>query len=389
MAGGNSAGALTERVYNMKFLFTCGGTAGHINPAIGVAGRLKKLIPEAEILFIGAEGMMETELVPREGYPIRTIEISNLSRSLSVSGLKHNLHTARTVVRGIRDAKTILREFAPDVVIGTGGYVCYPVIEAAHALRIPTLLHESNAVPGLTTKLLAHRADCIMVGFENAAENYPAGTNVVFTGTPVRADFETLDRGEARRRLGIPADRPLLLSVWGSLGSDHMNGIMADFAPLAARRREFLMIHSAGKRGYPVLMDALKTRGWTGTAENGVEIREYIYDMPLVMAAADLVMCRSGASTLGELAALGKPALLIPSPNVTNHHQEKNARLLVEAGAAGMLLEGTFDAESLYETAANLLRDKEKLAGMASQMKGCGVPDATARIADQILGYVK
>ena len=373
----------------MKFLFTCGGTAGHINPAVGVAGRLKKLLPESEILFIGAEGMMETELVPREGYPIRTVEISNLSRSLSLGGLKHNLHTAKTVVQSTHAAKRIIQEFSPDVVVGTGGYVCYPVIAAAHSLGIPTLLHESNAVPGLTTKLLARSADCIMVGFENAAENYPAGTNVVFTGTPVREGFETYGRDEARRKLGIPAGRPLLLSVWGSLGSEHMNGLMADFAPLAAEKQDFLLIHSAGKRGFPKLKSALAPRGWETLQDKGVDIREYIYDMPLVMAAADLVMCRSGASTLGELAALGRPALLVPSPNVTNHHQEKNARLLADAGAAVMLLEGQFDAEKLYETALELLKNKEKLDEMSACMKRCGVPDATARIADQILGYVK
>ena len=372
----------------MRFLFTCGGTAGHINPAVGVAGRLKKLIPEAEILFIGAEGMMETELVPREGYEIRTVEISNLSRSLSLDGLRHNLHTARSVVRSRQAARAILRDFRPDVVIGTGGYVCYPVIAAAHSLGIPTLLHESNAVPGLTTKLLSHTADCIMVGFEHAAENYPAGTNVVFTGTPVREGFETLDRAEARRRLGIPADRPVLLSVWGSLGSEYMNEVMALFAPLAAQRQDFLLIHSAGKRGCPALREKLGD-SWETLRERGVDIREYIYDMPLVMAAADLVMCRSGASTLGELAALGKPALLIPSPNVTNHHQEKNAGLLASAGAAEMLLEGEFDSERLYQTVLRLLTDREKLDAMARKMKDCGVPDATARIADQILSYVK
>ncbi len=228
-----------------------------------------------------------------------------------------------------------------------------------------------------------------MVGFENAARNYPAGTKVVFTGTPVREGFETVGREEARRRLAIPEDRPMLLSVWGSLGSDHMNGVMADFAPLAAQRRDFLLIHSAGKRGFAPLRSALASRGWDTMAGNGVDIREYIYDMPLVMAAADLVMCRSGASTLVELAALGKPALLVPSPNVTNHHQEKNAKLLADAGAAEMLLEGEFDAETLYQRALALLRDREKLAGMAERMKRCGVPDATARIADVILGYVK
>ncbi len=369
----------------MKFLFTCGGTAGHINPALGVAGRLKKLYPEAEILFIGARGMMETELVPREGYPIRTVEISNLSRSLSLDGFRHNLRTARNVVRSRREAAGILRDFSPDAVIGTGGYVCYPVISAAHKLGIPTLLHESNAVPGLTTRLLSHSVDCVMVGFENAAENYPAGTKVVFTGTPVREEFGSLDRAEARRRLGIPEDRRVVLSVWGSLGSDHMNGIMADFVPLAARRKEFLLIHSAGKRGFAPLCDALAKSGFGDLPLPDADVREYIYDMPAVMAAADLVMCRSGASTIGELAALGKPALLVPSPNVTNRHQEKNALLMADAGAAVMLLEGEFDAEKLWDTTVSLLNDSEKLDAMSGCMKRCGVPDAAARIAEQVL----
>ena len=373
----------------MRFLFTCGGTAGHINPAIGVAGRIKSLMPDAEFLFIGAKGMMETELVPREGYPIKTVEVSNLSRSLTLEGLIHNLHTARGLVQSIRDSKRIIREFQPNVVVGTGGYVCYPVLRAAHDLGIPTLVHESNAVPGLTTKLLARTVDCVMVGFEHAAENYPAGTNVVFTGTPVREGFECPDRAAARRQLGLDPAEPLLLSVWGSLGSDHMNGVMAEFAPLAAERREFRLIHSAGKRGYKKLTDALAERGCADLLSRGVDIREYIYDMPAVMAAADLIMCRSGASTLGELAAMGKPALLVPSPNVTNHHQEKNAKELADAGAAVMLLEGQFDAASLYETALALLKDPEKLAKMSDSMAKCGVPDATNRITSLVLDYAK
>ena len=373
----------------MKFIFTCGGTAGHINPAIGVAGRLKELLPEAEFLFIGAKGMMETELVPREGYPIETIEISNLSRSISLSGLKHNIGTVKKVLSGQREAKKIIRDFAPDAVIGTGGYVCYPVLKAAHALGIPTLVHESNAVPGLTTKLLSRSVDCVMVGFENAAENYPRGTRVEFTGTPVRGGFETLNREEARKKLGIPVDQPLLLSVWGSLGSEHMNGVMADFAPLAAKKGEFAMIHSAGKRGYASLMKAIRERTDADLQKAGVELRDYIYNMPEWMAAADLIACRSGASTLGELAAMGKPALLIPSPNVTNNHQEKNARALERAGAAEVLLEREFDAQKLYESVLSLLSDAEKLSAMSAAMKGCGVPDSASRIAELILDFVK
>ena len=373
----------------MKFLFTCGGTAGHINPALGIAARLRELLPDAEFLFVGAKGMMETELVPREGFEIRTIEISNLSRSLSLAGLKHNLHTAKTLITGSMQAKRVIRDFRPDVAIGTGGYVCYPVLKAAHAFGVPTLVHESNAVPGLTTKMLAKIVDCVMVGFENVKENYPEKTRVEFTGTPVRGGFGGISAKEAKARLGLAEDQPLLLSVWGSLGSDHMNAVMADFAPMAARRRDFYLLHSAGKRGYAGLYDAVAARCGESQLKNAVEIREYIYDMQLVMAAADLIACRSGASTLGELAALGKPALLIPSPNVTNNHQEKNARLLESAGAAEVLLEGEFTAETLYDKVLSLLGDSARLCAMSEAMRACGVSDATERIADLVLEYVK
>ena len=373
----------------MRFLFTCGGTAGHINPALGVAGRLRQLLPDARFLFIGAEGMMETELVPRAGFEVRTVRISNLSRSLSLAGLKHNAETLRELAGSIAAAKKLLEEFRPDVAVGTGGYVCYPVLHAAHKLRIPTLVHESNAVPGLTTKMLSRSVDCVMVGFEGAAENYPKGVRVAFTGTPVRTDFLNSGPAKDRKRQGIAAGRPLVVSVWGSLGSDHINGLMPEFMSLVCERRDFDFIHSAGKRGYESLSEAAERACGKDMKEKGVDLREYIHDMPAVMAAADMVMCRSGASTLAELAALGKPAVLVPSPNVTNHHQEKNARVLERAGAAKVLLEGQFDAESLYGTVMALLRDGKALDGMSAAMRQSGVADATERIVDLILDIVK
>lgn len=372
----------------MKFLFSCGGTAGHINPAIGVAGKLKQIDPECQILFIGAENMMETSLVPREGYEIKTVKISNLSRSLSLKGIKHNIETVKNVVSSISRAKKIVREFAPDVVIGTGGYVCYPVLKAAHSLGIPTIVHESNAVPGLTTKMLSGIADCIMVGFEKAKENYKPGRNVVYTGTPVRQEFYNFDKAKAKEELGIPAGKSLVVSVWGSLGSGHMNTIMESFAPIAAGREAFYLIHSAGKGGYPHLQSVLD-QNCPERLSSGVDIRPYIYDMPRVMAAADLIMCRSGASTLAELAAMGKPALLVPSPNVTNNHQEKNARVLEELGGARVHLEGEFTAESLYNEICDMISDKESLDKMGEAMKVAAVSNSLDKIADIILGYIK
>ncbi|MBE7017009.1 MAG: undecaprenyldiphospho-muramoylpentapeptide beta-N-acetylglucosaminyltransferase [Ruminococcaceae bacterium] len=372
----------------MKFLFSCGGTAGHINPAIGVAGRLKQLDPECQILFIGAENMMETSLVPREGYEIKTVKISNLSRSLSIKGIKHNIATVKNVFGSISQAKKIVRDFAPDVVIGTGGYVCYPVLKAAHSLKIPTIVHESNAVPGLTTKMLAGIADCIMVGFEKAKENYKSGCNVVYTGTPVRNDFLNYDKAKAKAELGIPADKKLVVSVWGSLGSGHMNTIMESFAPIAAERGEFILIHSAGKGYYPKLEKILDER-CPNRLDLGVDVRPYIYDMSRVMAAADLIMCRSGASTLAELAAMGKPALLVPSPNVTNNHQEKNARVLEELGGARVRLEGEFSPESLYDDICSMISDTDSLEAMGLAMSNAAASDSLEKISDIILGYVK
>lgn len=372
----------------MRLLLTCGGTAGHIYPAVGVAARLAALRPDTEFLFIGAKGGMENELVRREGYDIESIEISNLSRRLSLAGLRHNLHTVRTVFKGTAEAGAILDRFRPDAAVGTGGYVCYPVLKAAHKRGIPTLVHESNAVPGLTTKLLARSVACVMVGFENVKENYPAGVRVEYTGTPVRPDFQTLDRRSARAKLGIPNEARLLVSVWGSLGSGQINGMMPELVKLLAERGGFRMIHAAGRRYYPELVRRVGAETGldpAGCRAIGADIREYIYDMPAVMAAADLVMCRSGASTLGELAALGKPALLVPSPNVTNHHQEKNARALEALGAAEVLLEGQFDAAGLLDRAEALLRDGPALGKMSAAMRSAGVPDAADRIAKLIL----
>ncbi len=369
----------------MKILFTCGGTAGHINPAIGVAGRLRELIPDCEILFVGAKGHMETELVPREGYPLETVTITNLHRGFSMRDMKHNLGTLKNIRTSQREAKAILRHFQPDVAVGTGGYVCYPVLRAAAAMGIPTALHESNAVPGLTTKMLSGVVDRIMVGFEESRQYYKKPERVVVTGTPVRRDFRRYDKQLAKQELGLDPEKPLVVSVWGSLGAAHMNQIMLSVIERAYRKPFFSLIHSAGSRYFEKMQQALAEKGLRDCGEKGLDVRSYIYDMPKVMAAADLVMCRSGASTLSELAELGKPAILVPSPNVTNNHQEKNARVLETAGAAKVLLEGEFNADSMLGMMSELLGDSRQLAEMSRAMLGLRIPDATERIADLVL----
>ena len=348
----------------MRYLFTCGGTAGHINPALAVADRLKELDRDAAFLFVGASDRMETDLVPRAGYEIRTVDVSNFRRSLSPSAVAYNLGSLKKAVSSTREAKKIVKAFQPDIAIGTGGYVCYPVLKAASALSIPTLVHESNAVPGLTTKMLQDDVDRILVGFEESRKNY----------------------GDPTKVIAEPAEKPLVVSVWGSLGARHMNGVMTELIRLAAPDAGFTLIHSAGKGGYDGVAEALKD---VDLAKAGMDVRPYIYDMPLVMAAADLVLCRAGASTLAELTLLGKPAILVPSPNVTNNHQEKNARVLEHCGGAKVLLEGEFTAESLLADVRALLQDPKMLASMAANMKGAGVADATERITQMVLEMAK
>ncbi len=369
----------------MKFLFTCGGTAGHINPAVGVAQRLRELMPDCEILFVGAAGHMETELVPREGFDIKTITITNISRSLSLEGLKHNANTVKNVVSATAEAKHIIREFSPSVVIGTGGYVCFPVLKAAHALKIPTIVHESNAVPGLTTKMLAGTTDRILVGFEESKQYYKHQERVIVTGTPVREDFRNGDKAAAREALGLDPERPLVVSVWGSLGAAFMNKTMVGFIEKALGNPFFTLIHSAGKGGYKTMLENMEAEQIRSPKSFGMDVREYIYDMPRVMAAADLVICRSGASTLSELAVLGKPAILVPSPNVTSNHQEKNARVLEKAGAAVLIPESEITPDKLLGSVSLLLSRPDTLAAMSEQMKKIGVTNATERITDIVL----
>ena len=372
----------------MKFIFTCGGTAGHVNPALAVAGRLSELMPDCELLFLGAEDKMEMDLVPREGYEIRPLRITNIARGHSLDAVVHNLRTAGNVVASLRESRRIIRDFQPDAVIGTGGYVCYPVLSAAASLGIPTLVHESNALPGLTTRMLAKKVDRILVGFEESRAHYPDPDKVFVTGTPVRGAFGSYTQQTAKRELGLDPERPLVVSVWGSLGSGHMNKTMLAMLPLLRGQDDFTMIHSIGSRDKAEFDEALHALGYL-PADCGVDAREYIYDMPRVMAAADLILCRAGASTLAELCYMGKPVVIVPSPNVTDNHQEKNARVLERAGGAKVLLEGEFDAETFLDTVRTLLQDKEKLQSMSAAMAALSVPDATERIADVVLSLAR
>ena len=363
----------------MNILFTCGGTAGHVNPAVALARIFQDKHPGCRVLFVGADGGMETRLVPKEGYPIRTVTITNFHRSLAPADIVHNLGTLVNMQRSKKQARAILDEFKPDLVVGTGGYASFPVVNEAAHRDIPTAVHESNAVPGLTTKALSKVVDRVMVGFEESRSHYDDPTKVVVTGTPVRGDFFRFTREQAREQLGFPDQRPLLLAYWGSLGAEVMNRKMSEFiARECYDGAPFHHIHGAG-RDYGWMQEEIGRRG-LALEGTGIEVREYIYDMPLVMAAADVVLCRAGASTISELTAIAKPSILVPSPNVTANHQEKNARVLADQGAAVLLLERDCVENTLYDAADHLLRDRRRRDDMVRALTAMAVPDAGEKI---------
>lgn len=364
----------------MNIIFTCGGTAGHINPALALAGLVRERQPESRILFVGARRGMEQRLIEEAGWEFRSVEISSLHRSLKPKEIRHNLISVKNLLTSPAQARDILREFHPDIVVGTGGYASYPMVRAAAKCGIPTAVHESNAIPGLTTKLLERSADLIMVGFEECRRSYRQPEKVLVTGTPVRGDFFTLTRREAKKALGMDDGRPLIVSFWGSLGAASMNRQMAEFLALESRETPFHHVHGAGIVGCRQMNEYLQAAGVTLAETPELEVREYIRNMGTLMRAADLVISRAGASTISELTALGVPAIIVPSPNVANNHQEHNARVLSDAGGAVMLLEKDCTGTRLYETACDILADPARCCAMRDAMGALRSIDAHEKI---------
>ncbi|MDR0248522.1 MAG: UDP-N-acetylglucosamine--N-acetylmuramyl-(pentapeptide) pyrophosphoryl-undecaprenol N-acetylglucosamine transferase [Oscillospiraceae bacterium] len=367
----------------MKVLFACGGTGGHINPAIAVAQRLRELHPDCAVLFVGAVGGMERQLIPKEGFDAEYIKVRNLVHRLTPSAAVKNIKSAALLAGAFRQSARIIKAFAPDVVVGTGAYVSYPVLRKAAAMGLPTLTHESNVFPGLTTKLLAKRVDRVLTGFDGARERYPRPGNVIFTGTPVRSAFYRPDKQAAKKSLGLD-DRPVLAVAFGSLGARDMNRVMADVITLIARDGDTQVLMATGKAYYQWFPRLLREKGITAETHPHIRISEYFHNMPAIMAASDLLLSRAGTSTLGELTACGLPAILVPSPNVTRGHQETNARELEKTGGVLVRTESGIDAAALHADIRALLFSTDTVARMSAALRSAAVPDA----ADRVCGII-
>ncbi|MBR3973095.1 MAG: undecaprenyldiphospho-muramoylpentapeptide beta-N-acetylglucosaminyltransferase [Oscillospiraceae bacterium] len=366
----------------MNVIFTCGGTGGHINPAIAVANIVKERHPDCNILFIGAKGHMEEKLVPQAGFELVTLPGSGLSRKLNLAGIKKNINAVKCVLSAVGRCKKIIREFKADVIIGTGGYASFPALLAGSQLKVPTVVHEANAVPGLTTKMAAGIADRVLVCFEESVQHYKDPEKVEVVGMPVRKEFLFITKEEARKELNL-GEKPVVVSAFGSQGAKVMNETMADMMPLEqADNFPFHHIHATGSFGKEWMPQRVKDNGVDFENCADLDIREYIYNMPTVMAAADVIIGRAGSATCNEIAASGTPCILIPSPNVTNNHQEKNARVLESAGGAVVVLEKDCTPEQMYQAVKNLIEDEQHRTDMSQALRGLVKMDSAQRICD-------
>ena len=373
----------------MNIIFTCGGTGGHINPAIAVANEMRGRHPDCNILFVGAKGHMEENLVPKAGYNLVCLEISGMSRGKSWNAIRKNVKNVADTVKAVGHAKKIIRNFKPDVILGTGGYACFPTLMAGSMMGVPTCIHESNAIPGLTTKLVADRVDKVLIAFAESAGQYKYPERVETVGMPVRREFIYMSRQDARAELGI-GEEPLVVSAFGSLGAKAMNEMMGDVFLLEKENGyPFRHIHATGSYGWDWMPEKVASKGVDLTATQTIDMREYIYNMPTVMAAADVIISRAGAGSCNEIAASGTPAVLIPSPNVAANHQEKNARVLADRGGAVLVLERECSPQKLYDEISGLLADAARRDDMSTALRSWVVLDSAEQICDIMEQLVK
>lgn len=372
---------------NKRIMVATGGTAGHINPALAVMGYVREHYRNTEFLFVGTSDRMEADLVPAAGFPFSAIDIQGFSRDFSPAGIKQNIGTLIKIVRASSQAAGIIKDFSPDVVLGFGGYVSGPVLREAAKLKIPTAVHEQNAFPGVTNKALAKKVDAVMLTAGRAEKFLKAKNPCIVTGLPVRNELLKADREKSRRELGIPDGVPLVLSMGGSLGAKVVNDSMLELIDVYRGSGKCCFVHATGRNGADII-ERMKCDGLSVDGSDGVFIREYIDDMDRCMSAADLVICRAGASTLSELQAMGKPSILVPYPYATENHQYYNALELEENGAAVLIEEKDFTGERLIKEAGSLIDDPDRLKKMGINAAEMAITDATERIVECIIGII-
>ena len=370
----------------MRILMTGGGTGGHINPAVAIAHTIKKNHPEAQIAFVGTKRGKEKELVPKEGYPLYFVDVQGIERSLTLRNVKA-LYLAWA---SPRHAKKLLLKYRPDLVVGTGGYACWPVMKAATKLGIPSAVHESNALAGLAIRKLQDHVDRIFINFERTEEQIKEKNRhkIMRVGNPLRDGFGGLSYGAARKKLGLKEDERLVLSFGGSLGAERLNRAALELMEdLAKKDPTVRIIHACGTAKYQAVDEEFCRRGLDSLPN--VELAPYIYDMPTKMAAADVLICRAGAMTVSELALMKKACIMVPSPNVVDNHQYKNAKALADRDAVVMLEDTDLEPGIMAHEVSALLADAARRERLGENISAFALADANKRIYDELMRMIE
>lgn len=371
----------------MKVIFAAGGTAGHINPALAIADKIKQVFPETEILFIGTPNGMESRLVVKAGYSFKGVEMAGFQRGISVRNAFRNVKAAYCyLISAKRAVRRIIKEFKPDLAVGTGGYVTATVIGQAAAMGIKTVTHESNSYPGMATKMLSDKADRVFLAGEDAMKHLKTTDRCVITGNPLRTNIPIEERDAARQKLGLP-EGFTILSFGGSLGANKITESVAALIAWEQKTGGINHIHSYGSKNRDVFMDALKECGVREDRER-LDIREYIDNMYTCMCAADLIISRAGAMTITELTEIGRPSILVPFPKAAENHQYYNALSLVNEDAAVLIEDKDLTKERLVEEVARLYNDRERLARMGENAARLKRSNAADKILTEIIDLV-
>ena len=367
----------------MRILISGGGTGGHVTPAVAIANYLREKNKNIQIAFAGTEKGIENKIIPKEGYKLYHLKVRGFKRKFTLE----NIDALIKAFTSQRTARKIIKDFKPDIVIGTGGYVSWPVLSAAAKQKIPAVIHEQNAFPGVTTKMLSKAVDKVMLSFEESRKYFRDNVQkkLIYTGNPVKSECFTVDYKKEKKELS--PDKPMILSVGGSMGAAKINEVMIDFMDKYSKNRNITHYHVTGSLGYKEYSQIYKDKKLD--IYGNLHLSEYIFDIYKYYAAADIIICRAGAITLTELAVLKKPAILIPSPNVAENHQFKNAEVLEKHGAAVLIEEKNLTAEALIEKVDGLFKDPSKLINMARNISSFASPDTLGNIYNIIMSVKK
>ena len=369
----------------MRIMLSGGGTGGHIYPAVTIAKTLCDIARPEAILFVGTRAGLEADLVPREGYPLEVIDVAGFERRLSWYNVRNLFRTAGSLF----SARQIIGKFKPDLVIGTGGYVCGPVLLAASLMGIPTLIQEQNVIPGITNRILSRFVKAVAVGYQEAQTYFPAAAKIIVTGNPIRPDIMSARREEGLALLGLKPDRTTLLIAGGSRGARSINHAMAEVHKRFSSNDAIQILHITGQSEYNSIVGNYQQQGIDVSNSGNIIIKPYLHEMPHALAAADLAVFRAGAIGLAELTARGIPSILIPYPYAAENHQEHNARALEQGGAAIVIRDSDLTGGTLADTIQQVITEKDRLIKMAAASRSLGRPEAARSIAQTALSLLE